>query len=281
VILLILVALLWIAVLAPGVLSKLSDRRSSGSIDHFHDRLHLLERTGPKLIAPANRLERLPRRLPAAVGYEQRTPLSPAVRSSLVLLETAEPESAANASDVAPLEQGSASVRVVARDLSRTAGDVDNVGTPAVRMLDGPSLGPLPQPETIDVPDVALWQPPIHEAPSERRTQAARRRRDILGVLVSTIVLSGVLGIVPSLRRALIATAAAGFLLIVFIALALYAVTIRAERTRASDLFSEASGSERLRDLEVSHVGPLHRLGDDGSDEGDDGPELRRVVKAS
>jgi hypothetical protein len=280
VILLILVALLWIAVLAPGVLSKISDRRSSGSIDHFHDRLHLLERTGPKLIAPANRLERLPRRLPAAVGFEQRAPFAP-VRSSLVLLETAEPESAANAFDATPLEQGAATVRVVARDVPRTAGHVDDVGTPAVRMLDGPSLGTLPQPETIDVPDIGLWQPQIHEGRGERRTKAARRRRDILGVLVSTIVLSGLLGIVPSLRRALIATAAAGFLLIVFIALALYAVTIRAERTRASDLFSEASGSERLRELEVSHVGPLHRLSDDASDEGDDGPEIRRVVKAS
>jgi hypothetical protein len=281
VILLILVALLWIAVLAPGVITKLSDRRSSGSIDHFHDRLHLLERTGPKLIAPANRLEQAPRRLPAAVGYGQPPPLRPAVRSTLVLLETAEPESVASAVEVAPLDQRVAPVRVIAHDFSRTAGDFDDFGTPAVRMLDGPSLGTLPQPETIEVPDVALWQPPIHTAPTERRAQAARRRRDILGVLVSTIVLSGLLGIVPSLRRALIATAAAGFLLIVFIALALYAVTIRAERPRASDLFSEASGSERLRELEVSHVGPLHRLGDNASDEGDDGPELRRVVKAS
>lgn len=276
-ILLILVALLWIAVLAPGVITKISDRRSSGSIDHFHDRLHLLERTGPKLIAPANRLERIPKRLPVAVGYGHPAP-RPAVRSTLVLLETAEPENAASAVDVAQLDQGAAPVRVVA---SRPVGDFDDVGTPAVRMLDGPSLGTLPHPETTDVPDVATWQPPSHSGPTERRSQAARRRRDILGVLVSTIVLSGLLGIVPTLRRALIATAAAGLLLIVFIALALYAVTIRAERTRASDLLSEASGSERLRELEVSHVGPLHRLGDDASDEGDDGPELRRVVKAS
>ena len=55
-IVLILVAVLWIAVLVPSVISKLSERRSAGSIDHFHQRLDLLERTGPKLVAPAYRL---------------------------------------------------------------------------------------------------------------------------------------------------------------------------------------------------------------------------------
>ena len=55
-IVLILVAVLWIAVLVPSVISKLSERRSAGSIDHFHERLDLLERTGPKLVAPAYRL---------------------------------------------------------------------------------------------------------------------------------------------------------------------------------------------------------------------------------
>ncbi len=55
-IVLILVAILWLAVLVPGIISKLSERRNAGSIGRFHERLHLLERTGPKLVQPAYRL---------------------------------------------------------------------------------------------------------------------------------------------------------------------------------------------------------------------------------
>lgn len=281
-ILLILVALLWIAVLAPGIITKISERRSSGSIDSFHDRLHLLERTGPKLIVPANRLERAePRRLRAAVGYTQPLPLRPAVRPALVLLETAEPESDGSAVDVVPLEQSGSPLRVVARHASSPGGEFDDgAEIPAVRMLDGPSLGAIARPDTIDVPDVALWGPPVRQGRAERRAHAARRRRDLLGVLVTVMVLSGLLGIVPSLRRALIATAVAGFLIIVFVALALYAVTIRAERERTSDLAAGPPEADGFSTQEVSHVGPLHRLGQEAPDAGDDEPELRRVVKA-
>jgi hypothetical protein len=281
VILLVLVALLWIAVLAPGIITKISERRSSGSIDSFHDRLHLLERTGPKLIVPANRLERAePRRLPAAVGYAQPPPLRPAVRPALVLLETAEPESDGSAVDVVPLEQSGSPLRVVARHASSPGGEFDGAEIPAVRMLDGPSLGAIARPDTIDVPDVALWRSPVRQGRPERRARAARRRRDILGVLVTVMVLSGLLGIVPSLRRALIASAVAGFLIIVFVALALYAVTIRAERERTSDLAAGPPEADGFSTQEVSHVGPLHRLGQEAPDAGDDEPELRRVVKA-
>jgi hypothetical protein len=278
VILLILVALLWIAVLAPGAITKIAERRSSGSIDSFHDRLHLLERTGPKLIRPANRLERAePRRLATAVGYASAPGPQPVVRPALVLLETARPESEANAIDVVPLDQPEAPVRVVARSAA-SPHRFDHADGPAVRMLDGPSLGDIGRPEAADEPDIASWQPPTGVA--ERRAQAARRRRDILGVLVTTMVLSGLLGIVPSLRPALIATAAAGFLLLAFVGLAVYAVSSRAGRDRTNDLAFGPPTIDGYSTPEASHVGPLHRLGQPAPDEGDEEPELRRVVKA-
>jgi hypothetical protein len=56
VILLVLVALLWIVVLAPGALRRFGERQSGGSIDHFHRELRLLEHAGPKIVTPAYRL---------------------------------------------------------------------------------------------------------------------------------------------------------------------------------------------------------------------------------
>jgi hypothetical protein len=54
--LLILIAGLWIVVLTPGIVKRIQRGQSTGSIEHFHQQLHLLERTGPKLVSPAYRL---------------------------------------------------------------------------------------------------------------------------------------------------------------------------------------------------------------------------------
>jgi hypothetical protein len=56
VILLVLVAVLWVVVLAPSVLRRIRERGGVGSVDHFHHQLELLEHAGPKLVAPAYRL---------------------------------------------------------------------------------------------------------------------------------------------------------------------------------------------------------------------------------
>jgi hypothetical protein len=56
VILLVLLAVVWVVVLAPGALRRFGERRRGGSIDHFHHELQLLEHAGPKSIAPAYRL---------------------------------------------------------------------------------------------------------------------------------------------------------------------------------------------------------------------------------
>ena len=49
--------LVWIAVLAPKVVRYFRDERGNGSIESFHQQLHLLERTGPKIVPPAHTLE--------------------------------------------------------------------------------------------------------------------------------------------------------------------------------------------------------------------------------
>jgi hypothetical protein len=48
---------LWIAVLTPRLVRHFREGRSRSSIESFHEQLHLLEKTGPKLVEPAHRLE--------------------------------------------------------------------------------------------------------------------------------------------------------------------------------------------------------------------------------
>ncbi len=49
--------LLWVVVLTPRVVRRFREGSSQSSIESFHEQLHLLERTGPKLVQPAYRLE--------------------------------------------------------------------------------------------------------------------------------------------------------------------------------------------------------------------------------
>ncbi len=48
---------LWVAVLTPRLVRHFKEGRSNSSIESFHEQLHLLERTGPKLVEPAYRLD--------------------------------------------------------------------------------------------------------------------------------------------------------------------------------------------------------------------------------
>jgi hypothetical protein len=256
VILLILVALLWIAVLAPGVITRFSERRSAGSIDSFHNRLHLLERTGPKLIAPAFRLGRT-QPSPLAVGDPLGTD-----RPSLKLLETALPESEAD-------QMGEHTVLVSGIASSVSEGRGDDFVSPSVRMLDGPSLGTLPRTDLEELPSEVVVVTP--EVVSERgRSRAARRRRDVVTVLALTTVLSGLLGVVPSLRMALIGTACAGVLLLSYVALAVFAVS-SSGRSKPVAIGLGVNG-DRLRLVDGSRLGavrrpiPISLEGDDDAD---------------
>ncbi len=84
---LLVLVVLWIVVLAPSVWRKRTERRSSGSIDTFHRQLHLLERAGPKIVAPAYRLQTAGAALGMAPGSSGHPALSSSGgRPNLVLL---------------------------------------------------------------------------------------------------------------------------------------------------------------------------------------------------
>jgi hypothetical protein len=83
---------LWVAVLAPRAIRHFREGRSQTSIESFHEQLHLLERTGPKLVQPAYRLgsdDPSPTMAPSPVGFPGGTARSRS-RSGLVLLDHTE-----------------------------------------------------------------------------------------------------------------------------------------------------------------------------------------------
>ncbi len=211
-IVLILVAVLWIAVLVPSVISKLSERRSAGSIDHFHERLDLLERTGPKLVAPAYRLTgtQSPANPTGAVAVAAAPP--PPRRPNLILVPP-----------------------------------VDDAPYPSETLFEDPMQPPAsdevvvrlhPWAEDADESDVSeLWAAEERQlVAADRRRLARKRRRDVFGVLCALAALSGLLGLVHSLRAAWIASAVFLALLLVFVGLAMYGQRIEAERRHMQQL---------------------------------------------
>ena len=95
-ILLVLVVLLWVAVLAPSVWRRFSERSGVGSIDHFHHQLQLLEHAGPKTVAPAYRLHTA---FPGASLTEVAAPTVDSSRPKLVLLRPTANAAAADVDD--------------------------------------------------------------------------------------------------------------------------------------------------------------------------------------
>jgi hypothetical protein len=92
VILLVFVAVLWVAVLAPSLLRRIRERGGVGSVDHFHHQLELLEHAGPKLVAPAYRLR--------AGRSEANSSAAASSRPKLVLLRAVSDGQAADIDDV-------------------------------------------------------------------------------------------------------------------------------------------------------------------------------------
>jgi hypothetical protein len=208
VIVLILVAVLWIAVLVPSVISKLSERRSSGSIEHFHQRLDLLERTGPKLVSPAYRLtgtESVASTGPVVVVA------APPVRPNLVLVP---PAGAAALSDPSAHEPAQPPV----------------ADQGVVRMH--PAMGEV---ASLDAGAPSLAQE-LKQVARDRRRMARQRRRDVFGTLCALAAVSGLLGLAHPLRGAWIASIVFLTLLAAFIGLAMYGQRIEAERRHIREL---------------------------------------------
>jgi hypothetical protein len=92
VILLVLVGALWVVMLVPSIIRRRSEHGGTGSIDHFHHQLQLLEHAGPKFVAPAYRLHTA---VPG--GDSSLAPVDPnSSRPKLVLLRPVEDEDEAD-----------------------------------------------------------------------------------------------------------------------------------------------------------------------------------------
>jgi membrane protein implicated in regulation of membrane protease activity len=95
-ILLVLVAFLWVAVLAPSAWRRFGERQGVGSIDHFHHQLQLLEHAGPKTVVPAYRLHTA---MPGGEPAEASAPAVDSSRPKLVLLRPTDDAAAADVDD--------------------------------------------------------------------------------------------------------------------------------------------------------------------------------------
>jgi hypothetical protein len=91
VILLVLLAAVWVVVLAPTVWRRMKERGGVVSIDHFHHQLELLEHAGPKIVTPAYRLRSAGSEAPVGVA---------SARPKLVLLRAVEDGQSADIEDV-------------------------------------------------------------------------------------------------------------------------------------------------------------------------------------
>lgn len=238
-IVLILVAVLWIAVLIPSVISKLSERRSAGSIDHFHQRLDLLERTGPKLVEPAYRLTGTESAASSAVPVVVAVAPSP-VRPNLILVPPVDdapwPREAPLEEPASPLAVEEVVVRLHPTRAEATESEVSELSIAEQRKL----------------------------MAGDRRQLARRRRRDVFGILCALAALTGVLGLVHPLRWAWVASAVFLALLATFVGLAVYGQRVeaerrhiqhlrRAERARTADYGGESGAVKYLSAEDLAH----------------------------
>ncbi len=188
--LLILVAVLWIVVLAPGLYRRIGERRGVESIDHFHHQLRLLENSGPKLVAPAYRLQSAQSTTglaPGESGYPAIT--SAPGRGNLILLRPTDDHTVTTVDDA----EGTHYERVRALEIPE----------PSMRLMTGP------------------------DADSYRHNQARRRRRDTLVILTAVLISSGLLGILPSLRFLWVFAGISAVALLAFVGLMGYAQSLQ------------------------------------------------------
>lgn len=195
---LLILVLLWAVVLTPHFVRKWLDRRPAGSIESFHHQLHLLERTGPKLVSPAYRLETAH---PAGdSGQAGLVPISSTpLRPNLVLLQPVGGGDAADCADV----------------VDETSGEHYRRLSPPVEVRPTAPLSAAPRADEL------------------RRLRARRRRRDVFLGLVATVLVTGLAGIAPTLHGLWVLTGLAGLALAAYVGLALYAQLLAAETDTA------------------------------------------------
>ncbi|MGH8994986.1 MAG: hypothetical protein ACRDYB_02950 [Acidimicrobiales bacterium] len=213
-IVLILVAVLWVAVLVPSVVLKVRERRSAGSIGRFHQRLDLLERTGPKTVEPAYRL----------TGTEAM-----ATSWSPIVVSTPPPPLRPNLTLVPPV------VDAVPDD-----DDLQNLRPLVLKevvmephfVTEEPGDQRVLEEEIGEIPTIS----PRGMAAHDRRKLARRRRRDVFAALCGLTALTALLGLAPALRGAWVVSGIVLTALVAFVGLAVYGQRIEAERHHLAKL---------------------------------------------
>jgi len=221
VILVIIMVVAWMIILGPSLLRRRA-RGGDGvsSISHFHRQLRVLEHSAPEpIVAPAYRLRAVAGSAGAAAG------------------------SAPDGLDAAPV------LTVVgAHDLPRPAlaflGEDPGPATPSMpagpAYPGAPRAGAPPRPGSWSM-GAGSRRP---EASLSRR-RACRRRRDTLGVLSLTVILSALIGLVPGARLVWAVTAVAGVTLVGYVALLVHLRRMAEERDhKLAYLRPAASGAD-------------------------------------
>ena len=191
-ILLILVALLWIAVLAPSAWRRFSERRGVGSIDHFHHQLQLLEHAGPKTVSPAYRLHTA-----LADG-------SPEVGTTIAAVDSPGPKLV----------------------LLRPTDDA------AAADIDDGCGGHYERVQVLDPPEPACVPEAGADLRALRRVRARRRCTVLLRCLAAVAVSTGLIGILPGMHLVWVGTAISGLALVALLGLVAYAKELEAEQAR-------------------------------------------------
>lgn len=193
-ILLLLIAVLWIVVLAPGVVRRFTERHGAGSIDHFHKELRLLEHAGPKAISPAYRLHTAQPGAATLIPTGTEPSIAPgSARPRLVL--------------VRPVDQDT---------------DADVAGADGAQYA---RVGLIAHPE----PAISTAQTTAGLA-AYQRDVARRRCTTVLQVLAVLAIGTGILGAVPSLRLAWIFSGVTGMAALGLVGLIAYAREIEVQR---------------------------------------------------
>jgi hypothetical protein len=190
VILLVLVAVLWIVVLAPSALRRFGDRQRVGSIDHFHHELELLQHAGPKRATPAYRLHTA---LPGGGLRSTHSVVPTSSRPKLVLLRPVDDEQSA---------------------------DIDGADGAHYERV-----GVIETPE----PPVSLGQTQV-ELAAYRRQQARQRCTVVLRLLAAVAISTTLLGLLPSLRLAWVFTGVTGVAALALVGLIAYAREVEGQR---------------------------------------------------
>ena len=199
---LLVLVVLWAAVLGPGYLESLPRASLHRSIDSFPHSLHLLERSCPKIVQPAYRLETARSDngvSPGETGYPALS--STPGRANLVLLR--------------PVGEGG-------------AGDAAQVVE-----ADGNQFERVPPPQLYEVGSPVTPRAPAAGTEASRRQAAQRRRRDVLCALLGTFLLTAVLGSVHSLRILWVVALLSALALAGYVALIAYARQMAAEQRLA------------------------------------------------